>query len=103
LFSALLNGSSLPLARHQLVYAVIGANVAVYLLWLYGTALRKRGDRGLYVWLAQNFHLSAHGLLSDFRLGQLIFYQFSHTEFMHLLMNMAGIYFIGLPVRWTRD
>ena len=72
-----------------LLYALIGANVFVFLLWnTYGT------ERSGYRTMTQNFMVSWKNV-SEGRVWTLITSTISHQQPFHLLFNMLGLYFFG--------
>lgn len=72
--------------RYPLYYYLIGANVLVYLAWNSGLISKK--------FLFENFTLSKL-TIARHRLHTLITYSFSHTNILHLAMNMMVLFFFG--------
>ncbi|KAG6512424.1 RHOMBOID-like protein 12, mitochondrial [Zingiber officinale] len=68
----------------EVVYGLLGANVAVFLLW-------RIVDPSF---MGKHFMISLDNFKSG-RLHTLITSAFSHSDFHHLLTNMIGLYFFG--------
>ena len=77
----------------NLVYALIGTNVAVFGLWTY--------FKHSYHWtgfMRRHFMVSSNGVIKDYRLHTLLTSSFSHNDPWHLLGNMVTVYFFGRNV-----
>jgi rhomboid-like protein len=79
-----------PLKRHprEVVYGLIGINLAVFLMW------QSRNARLLK-------YVTRYGLLykdSNFNKWGMLGSAFSHQGFMHLFLNMFVLWNMGLPV-----
>jgi rhomboid-like protein len=78
---------------------LIGLNVAVFLLWVFGAAEARLGD-----FLDENFLVSrAH--LAEGRFWTLLTAGFSHAELWHLALNMMVLHSFGtvLVYRWGEE
>lgn len=75
----------------QVIYTLIGVNLAVFLLW-------QAAIRGPFAGLMQaNFTVSAEALV-HLRLWTLVTYMFSQVDPMHLLFNMLALWVFGRSV-----
>lgn len=83
--------SNNPIFEGQnVLYMIIGSNVAVYCIWQYAEQNRK-----LKQFMIQNFMLSSYGVLQQFRIHTLITSVFSHRDGWHILSNMVTLYFFS--------
>ncbi|KAK1925158.1 hypothetical protein DB88DRAFT_488119 [Papiliotrema laurentii] len=79
----------------KLIYALIGLNVGVYLLWQYAKSSWTRfRDPKLYQFMQRNFILSEANIMAG-RLWTLVTSSFSHSRGDHILINALGLYFIA--------
>ncbi|RKP36622.1 hypothetical protein BJ085DRAFT_18329 [Dimargaris cristalligena] len=80
------------------IFTIIGMNGAVYLLWGYASNLaRMEGNLEMFNMMKHNFTSS----LENYRCGyywSVLTSSFSHKDFLHLGVNMVGLYSFGLPV-----
>ncbi len=65
-------------------------NIGIFVLDLFG---RNPGDR--YGWFNENFCFTVHSAFREFRIWELVTFQFLHADFGHVLFNSIGIYFFG--------
>jgi len=78
----------------QTLKALIGANVAVYLLqWVAGEMFGMN--------LAWTFGLIPYAVVQQLRVWQLVTYMFLHGGFMHLLFNMLALWMFGTDLERT--
>ncbi|CAL0330586.1 unnamed protein product [Lupinus luteus] len=75
------------LTPHEVVLGLIGANVAVFLLW-------RIADENF---MTNNFTISLDNIESG-RLHTVIANAFSHIETGHIISNMIGLYFFGTNI-----
>ncbi|KAJ2081147.1 hypothetical protein H4R24_002569 [Coemansia sp. RSA 988] len=81
-----------------LIYAIIGANAIVFVVW--GMAVQRAkslGDTQLKNWMLKNFTTMWHNLQSG-RLWTLVTPAFSHSEPLHFMSNMFVLYMFGADV-----
>jgi membrane associated rhomboid family serine protease len=72
----------------QVLWTLIGINVAVYVLWQLA-----RGTSWLYT-MGDHFTVSAQGLL-ELRFWTLLTSEFSHVDLWHMLFNMFALWVFG--------
>ncbi|CAL0325758.1 unnamed protein product [Lupinus luteus] len=75
------------LTPFDVVLGLIGANVAVFLLW-------RIADENFMI---NNFTISLDNIKSG-RLHTMITNAFSHTDAGHIISNMIGLYFFGMNI-----
>ena len=75
--------------RYPLYFYLIAGNTLIYFAWNSGIISKT--------FLNKHFFLSSNNVGSG-RLHTLYTYTFAHTNFFHLLMNGAGLYFVGRAV-----
>ncbi|KAJ2802859.1 hypothetical protein H4R20_003117 [Coemansia guatemalensis] len=81
-----------------LVYAIIGVNAAVFIMWgIAGKRAKSLGDIKLLNWMMKHFTTMWHNL-QEGRLWTLITPAFSHSEPMHFMTNMFVLYMFGADV-----
>jgi membrane associated rhomboid family serine protease len=78
------------------VYVIIAINVAVFIMQEAITMYAPSREPALIHFLA----LSREGVLSGF-LWQFVTFQFLHGDFLHILVNMLVIFFIGREMEMT--
>ncbi|ODO02903.1 hypothetical protein I350_05745 [Cryptococcus amylolentus CBS 6273] len=78
-----------------LVYALIGINGGVYLLWQYALQSAQRfRDPTLLYFLRNNFILNEANVFAG-RIWTLVTSAFSHSSGTHILVNCLGLYFVA--------
>ncbi|PIA17692.1 rhomboid-domain-containing protein, partial [Coemansia reversa NRRL 1564] len=86
------------LSPEGLVYAIIGVNAAVFVVWgSAGQRAKSLGDVRLMSWMMKHFTVMWHNLQSG-RLWTLVTPAFSHREPLHFLSNMFVLYMFGADI-----
>lgn len=65
-------------------------NIGVFVIDLF---TRHQGDR--YGWINERFCFTVYSAFREFRIWELLTFQFLHADFGHVLFNSIGIYFFG--------
>lgn len=76
----------------EVMWVLIGLNVAVYVMWQY-----LGNSRSGLIWLNENFLVSWPHLASG-RVWTLLTSEFSHSDPQHLLFNMIALWVFGSAV-----
>lgn len=84
------------LQPNNVIYTLIGTNIAIYSAWYFSEGNRKR-----LRFMQNNFTLSSYGIFKQFKFHTLLTSIFSHKDGMHLLLNMAALFFFGPEVAFV--
>ncbi|KAJ1677267.1 hypothetical protein EV182_006523 [Spiromyces aspiralis] len=86
------------ISPNGLVWAIIGANVVVFLTWNYARRkVQLFRDLNMLAWMNKNFTSSLDNFKSG-RVWTMLTSAFSHTDPMHLLVNMIVLQSFGPPL-----
>ncbi|KAI8826815.1 uncharacterized protein EV422DRAFT_562873 [Fimicolochytrium jonesii] len=82
-----------PFSGETVLYGIISVNVVVFLMWMYANANSKQyGDHKWLKFMRENFLLNAHNCIDLGRWWTMLTCAFSHSNLMHILLNMFVLY-----------
>lgn len=84
-------GFGQKISRHSVTFWLIAINIAIFLYDILPLHLMHRAEWSAQYWGAFNLGQATYGV----QIWRWLTYQFLHANLMHLLFNMAGLYWFG--------